>query len=87
MMFRRTRYMHERLSALENRMEAYEDELAHALTAHQVAEAKEDLRRIVLDRGHELNREREDRAHVLAEIEDLRAELDHTRTGPPADRR
>ncbi len=42
-MFKRrpTLDFNERLSALENRRERYEDELSYAFTAHQVAEANE----------------------------------------------
>jgi hypothetical protein len=35
---RRTIDLHERLSALENRIDAYEDELPNALTGREVAE-------------------------------------------------
>jgi hypothetical protein len=45
-----------------------------------IAQAKDDLRQIVIQAGQLLNRAEESRAEVLAEVESLRADLQLMRT-------
>ena len=79
--------LNERLTALENRIERYEDEIDRALTDDQVAEAREKLWRIRADGAQELTREREGRTHVLDETADCARSCSTfgRRLAPPVD--
>jgi hypothetical protein len=72
--------LHVRLSETEERVRRIQQQFGSALTASDAAQAKDDLRQVVIQAGQLLNRAEEGRAEVLAEVESLRAELEQFRT-------
>jgi hypothetical protein len=72
--------LNERLAALENRMERYEDEIHHALTDHQIAEAREELLAHQRRRRPRAHSRADDRERVSADLESLRAGSQQFRT-------
>jgi hypothetical protein len=79
MLRRRNAWAFDWLSDLESRFEVLESQRLRALSAEDAAQAKADLRQVVMEAGNELSREREARAELLATVEAYRAEITQLR--------